>query len=507
MSAQAGADRTDAAHAQASFTQVRPVPVRGSRADAFPHTKRPLPWFLAGFMALVFLFPIDASELKVHIGVDSHPDRFAMLALLLAWMWFGGDQRAFARTRRSKLFVTSALAFLTVAVASLLFEAPRVISLGELQLAEKRFALLVSFLLLGWFALSALRFEDLRGFGSYLIGLAVLMAIGMTIERRTGYNVFYEWGKHILGPIGTVGESGTGIVAEPGVFGRVNIVGPTVHPLAATAMLVMVMPLALVRALDDRSRRSRLLNGIACLLILVAAIETERKTALLAPVLLIAYIAWYRPRQMLRLAPVGLVIALLAVHVAAPGTLGTVLNPTAITQSNSTAHREGDFAGVLPDVLTHPLLGLGYGSLDPTHPAVYRVNDDQYVDEVWQTGILGLLAFVWMLLTPMIIARPAIRKRGPTVSSLALATSAGCFVFLVVTALFDSMGFTEVPYIFFLLAAMTTIAAAGPEGNAQSRPEAVRRRTRAGRVWAPATATAALTSGRDLGGRASRLPS
>ena len=498
MSAQAIADPIGAARVQAPCAEVSSARAGETQRDAFPHTRRPLPWFLAGFMALVFLFPIDASELKVHIGVDSHPDRFGMIALLLAWMWFGGDQRAFARTRRSKLFTTSACIFLAVAVASLLFEAPRVIGLGELELSEKRFALLASFLLLGWFALSALRFEDLRGFSSYLIGLAVLMAIGMTIERRTGYNVFYEWGKHILGPIGTVGESGTGIVAEPGIFGRVNIVGPTVHPLAATAMLIMIMPLALVRALDAGSRRSRWLNGIACLLILVAAIETERKTALLAPVLLIAYIAWYRPRQMLRLAPLGVVLALAVVHVAAPGTLGTVLNPTAITQSDSTSHREGDFSGVLPDVLTHPLLGLGYGSLDPTHPALYRVNDDQYVDEVWQTGILGLLAFVWMLLTPIILARPAIRLRGPTVASLALATSAGCFVFLVVTALFDSMGFTEVPYIFFLLAAMTTIAAAGQEGNvAKSLPEPVRQR--AGRRM-PAVATAGiLTSSRGSG--------
>jgi hypothetical protein len=479
MSAQAVADPTGAAHARVPSTQARSARVRESQADAFPHTRRPLPWFLAGFIALVFLFPIDASELKVHIGVDSHPDRLAMLVLLLAWMWFGGDQHAFVRTRRSKLFVTAACIFLAVAVASLLFHAPRVIGLGELELSEKRFALLSSFLLIGWFALSALRFEDLRGFCSYLIGLAVVVAIGMTIERRTGYNVFYEWGRHILGPIGTVRESGTGIVAEPGIFGRVNIVGPTLHPLAATAMLIMVMPLALVRALDASTRRSKWLNGVACLLILVAAIETERKTALLAPVLMAAYVAWYRPRQMLRLAPLGVVVALAIVHVAAPGTLGTVLNPTAVTQSNSTSHREGDFAGVLPDVLAHPLLGLGYGSLDPTHPAQYRVNDDQYVDEIWQTGILGLLAFVWMLLTPLAIARPAIRKRGPTVASLVLATSAGCFVVLVVTALFDSMSFTEVPYLFFLLAAMTTIAAAGPEGNVQHAHEPARPPVRA----------------------------
>ena len=58
--------------------------------DAFPHTRRPLPWFLAAFVAMVFLVPIDSTELKVNIGVDSHPDRLAVvvLALGMALVWW-----------------------------------------------------------------------------------------------------------------------------------------------------------------------------------------------------------------------------------------------------------------------------------------------------------------------------------------------------------------------------------------------------------------------------------
>ena len=51
--------------------------------------------------------------------------------------------------------------------------------------------------------------------------------------------------------------------------------------------------------------------------------------------------------------------------------------------------------------------------------------------------------------------------------SLALAASAGCVAYLVVNALFDAMSFPQAPYMFFMVAALTTIAAAGPAGNVQ----------------------------------------
>ena len=480
MSTTAVADRAGAARAQVS-SGVRVARPRDELAveqasrprDAFPHTKRPLPWFLAAFVAMVFLVPIDSTELKVNIGVDSHPDRLAVVILVLAWVWFGGDQRAFMRTRRSKLFVSAACVFLALTVASLLFDAPRIINLGDFQLAEKRFALLGSFLILGWFTLTALRWEDLRGFTGYLIGLAVVTSLGMLIERHTGYNVFFEWGRTILGPIAKVAKAETNI--NPTYEeGRVTVVGPTLHGLAATAMLMMALPFALVRFLDAGTRRSRWLNAAAVALMIAGATATDRKTALLVPVALVLYIACYRPRQMLRWAPLGIVVLVLLVHLASPGALGTLLNTNEAANSTSTTHREGDFTDIRPDVLAHPVLGRGFGTLNPDQPSQFRINDDEYLDEVWEVGVVGLIAFLWMIIAPIALARSAIRTRGPTVSSLALAASGGCVAFLVVCALFDALSFPQAPYMFFLVAALTTIAAAGPEGNVQPSRELVR---------------------------------
>lgn len=466
---------------------------RSLRRDAFPYTSRPLPWVLAAFMAMVFFIPVDGTELKVNIGVDAHPDRFAVILLVLAWVCFGGDQRAFVHTRRSKLYVTAAVFFLVVAVASLLFDAPRIINMGELQLSEKKFALLGSFLVLGWFALTALRFEDLRGFTSYLIGLAVLMAIGMLVERHTGYNVFYEWTRSIFKPIASVIPSPTNI--HPGLNdeeGRAIVVGPTRHGLAATAMLVMIMPFALVRMLDASSRRSRWLNAAAFMLLMGGAVATDRKTALLVPLAVIVYVAWYRPR-LLRLVPLGLVLLVGAIHFAAPGSLGTLLEVNHDVNNTSTLHREHDFTDLRPDVLAHLAFGRGYGAVNTEEPYIFRINDDEYLDELWTVGFVGLFAFIWLILSPVVLARKAIRRRGSPVSSLALAASAGCVAFFVVCALFDSWSYSEPAYIFFLLGGLATIAAAGPEGNVVPSRELARkptaRRARTIAAGAPAGAS------------------
>jgi hypothetical protein len=443
--------------------------------DAFPYTRRPLPWILAAFLAMLFFVPIAAVELKVHLPVDSRIDRFAVVGLVASWIWLGGDQRAFLGTRRSKLYVGAACVFLVVAVASLLLDAGRIVNLGDLKLSGKRFALLGSFLIVSWFALTSLRFEDVRGFATYLIGLASIMSIGMLVERHTGYNAFYNWSEAVLGPVAKVAPSPTDIHPAFGTEGRVVVVGPTQHGLAATAMLVMVMPFALVRVFDARTRRSWWCNAAAFALISAGAMATDRKTALLVPVALLVYIAWYRPRQVLRLAPVGLVVLAAVVHVASPGALGTMLNFNRAINSNSTAHRIGDFTDVAPDVLAHPIVGRGFGTLNPQQPDQFRINDNEYIDELWQVGAVGLLAFIWMILAPVVIARRAIRARGPTIGSLALATSGGCIAFLVACALFDALSFPQAPYMFFVVAALTTIAAAGPEGNVVPSRELARR--------------------------------
>ena len=444
-----------------------------SRLDAFPHTRRPLPWLLAGFVALVFLVPFDSTEIKINLPVDSFPDRFLIVGMVLIWVLVGGDQKTFFNNRRSKLFVGTACVFLTIAIASVLLDSGRIVNLGELQLSEKRMASLFGFVTIGWFALTALRREDIRGFASYLIALACITSLGVILERRTGYNIFFSLAGTLLKPIATVAPSPTDIHPAFGTDGRVTVVGPTLHGLAATSMLTMAVPFALLRFVEAKDRHNKIKYAIATLLPLVAAISTDRKTAVVVPVSMVLYIAWYRRDLARRYLPLGLIMLIPIIHFASPGTLGLVFNENQASNS-STQHRAGDFSSIVPDVLAHPLVGRGYGTLDPDDPYVFRINDNEYLDEIWEVGLLGVLAYAGMILAPVIAARRTIRYGSHDDSQHALAATAACVGYLVVSALFDAMSFPQAPYMFFIVAAIATVACERPE-TVPIPPRGVRR--------------------------------
>jgi O-Antigen ligase len=441
--------------------------------DAFPHTRRPLPWVLAGFLAILWFVPVDSTELNVHLPFDSRFDRFAVMVMILAWVLFGGDQRTLAGRRRSKLFVGTTAVFVGIAVLSVLVGSGRVIRMGEFNLAEKQLVLFGSYITVAWFAMTALRVEDLRGMCRYLVGLASCMSIGMLIEARTGYNVFYEWSRAILSPIATVGPSPTDISPTPQLFDRVVVVGPTLHGLAATAMLAVVMPFALVAMLDATRRRTRWLNAIAFALMLAAAVATERKTAIVVPLAVLVFLFYHRPRQMVRLLPLGAVL-LAFVHIAAPGSLGNVLDINKALNSDSTSHRESDFEAIMPDILAHPVIGQGFATIDTTRETESRILDDEYLDELLQVGVIGLVAYLAMILSPILLTRRVIRSGDPLRAPPALAAAAGCVAFLVVNGLFDALSFPQAPYMFFVAAALCTVAATRPEPQAQTTPSLAR---------------------------------
>jgi hypothetical protein len=426
-----------------------------AHGDAFPNTRRPLPWLLAAFMVMVFVVPIDQTTLKISLPFSAEIDRLAVVILLAAWFWFGGDQRTIARSPRSKLYIGAAGTFLAVAIASVIFDSEVVVRLGEWSLAQKQLALLVSFFAMAWFALTAIRTEDLRGFASLLIGLGVVVGLGIIVERRTGYNVFYAISGKVLSPIAHVTPPTTNINLADSADDRLTINGPAATGVAAAVMLAMVMPFALMRVFDPASRRSRNRNALAVMVMLTGALATDKKSAVVVPVVILAYVGLHRPKRMLQFVPLVLVVIGFA-HAASPGALGTVLNPAQWFGSNSTVHRQTDLAAITPDVLAHPVLGRGFGSIDVTQPDQFRILDNQILGVLWQTGILGLAAYVSLILAPAVIARRSLRSPDPELRRVALAGSAACLGFLVANYLFDALSFTQTPYIFFCVAAMCT---------------------------------------------------
>ena len=165
-----------------------------------------------------------------------------------------------------------------------------------------------------------------------------------------------------------------------------------------------------------------------------------------------------RPRQLLRLAPFGIVALALGLAVA-PGIFSTVRELGHANDQASTEGRTSDYPAVVPDLLSHPILGRGFGTLDSSRADTYRIFDNEYLGEVFQVGALGLIAYLAMIVTPLFVARGMLRTDDPMRGPPALAAAAACLAFGVASALYDILTFPQAPYLFLFMAAMCTCAA------------------------------------------------
>jgi hypothetical protein len=426
--------------------------------DAWPRTRRPLPWLLAAFLAAIFLVPIDSIHLKLHLPFSSDFDRFFVVAIVAVWALAGmlgrGDGLARLRPRR---WAAGMIAFVLVAVASIAVNVDRITNLGEWEIAQKRLAILLGLLAVFAIVSLTLRVAELRPFAVLIVVLALITALGTVYEERTGFNVFYSTSTAALSPIASVDPAPTDVNPDPNQA-RPMISGPTRHALSVTSILGMALPFAVVLAAIAPDLRRRLLWGAAACIIIVGALLTQRKSGAVVPAIALLALFAMRPRQFLRLAPFA-VVAVAAALAFAPGTFGAVEELGQAGESDSTMGRTADYPAITPDLLTTPVLGRGYGTHDSLRSDTYRIFDNEYLGQVYQVGAVGLLAFLALILTPLFIVRSVLRSDNPLRGPPALAAGASCLAFGVAASLYDILSFPQAPYLFLFMAAICTCAA------------------------------------------------
>ena len=427
--------------------------------DAWPHTRRPLPWMFAVLLGMIFLVPFDAIHLKVALPFSSDLDRFVVMVLVAVWAIGAALRRQQTVERlRPAGWAMGMIAFVLIAVASIAFNVERITNLGEWGDAEKHLAVLFS--LAAVFAIVSLNLRpaELRPFSVLIVVLAVITASGTIIEKKTGHNLFYETAGKVLSPVAEVAPPPTEIDPNPATTPRPTITGPTRHALSVTTILGMALPFAVVLAAISPIRRRRFLWAIAACLIIAGALITQRKSGAVVPAMALLVLFVLRPRQLLRLAPFGLV-ALATALALTPGIFSTVRELGHTSEQDSTAGRTSDYPAVVPDLLTRPMIGRGFGTLDSERVDTYRIFDNEYLGQLFQVGFLGLLAFLAMIVTPLFVARSVLRSDDPVRGPPALAAAAACFAFGVASALYDILTFPQAPYLFLFTAAMCVCAA------------------------------------------------
>jgi O-antigen ligase len=229
------------------------------------------------------------------------------------------------------------------------------------------------------------------------------------------------------------------------------------------AMLSMALPVAIVRMMESSKTRERVLCGLAICLLMGAMISTYRKSALLAPLSVCLILAYFRRREMLRLAPLGVVV-LIAIPILAPNALGSIVaqfEPNRLGVA-TVSDRVSDYDAIRPDLLSHMAFGRGYGSYEHTN---HRILDNDLLMRVVETGLVGLVAYVLMFVLVIATAAPVIRSRDPSRAPPALAVAAAAGAFLVLSVLFDIMSFPHTPYIAMVLFGLLATIVADREGE------------------------------------------
>ena len=320
---------------------------------------------------------------------------------------------------------------------------------GEVMASIKKLSVVITWLVFFFIAASVVRPGEVRPYLKLIVAAGVLCALGTLYERAAKDNLFYNLVSDLHIPMSK--PAGIDTIDD---IGRLDVVGPTSEPLELATLLSLVLCPAIIFAIESRERAHRIMWLTATMILMAGALATSRKTSVVAPVIGLGVLTAYRPRVMVRGLLLAIVPGILAIHVLAPGQLGSViseLEPAHATKVNTDKVRVQRYDAVRPDVMSHLVIGDGYSSYDPQ---MFRYLDNEYLGLLITAGVLGMVGLLAVFAALFTLSHPTIRGPDRARSGAALAMQAMVAMTMVCCALFDTLAFDHVTYMLFLTGAM-----------------------------------------------------
>ena len=428
-------------------------------------------------LLLVILFlPIGRYRLPGDLPFELEPYRLLVAFILAVWI---GALLIDPRTKLVRSGFEGPIVLIAIAtVGSILANSGRIADLNVGTAVVKTVSFQLSFFLVFYFVISTVKWPvDVNLAVKTLVAGGTLVSVLAVIESRTGYNPF----AHLTFIPGL--EPRTDVAAtlpeDVARFGKIRAFGPAQHPIALGGLLAMLIPLAVYLGLATR-RRIWWLAGVV--LVVGANAAVSRTPMVMIGVSLLALVL-LRPREAVRYWP-ALVPLLVVVHFALPGTLGSiraqffpkgglVAEQQVHPGSESSAGRVADLSPSLDEAARKPLFGQGIGTRITTGPlANARLLDDQWLGTLLDTGVLGLVGWLWLIARFLRKAGREAKHDDSERGWLLCALVASIAGFAVGMFFYDAFAFTQVTFVLFFLLALGAAVLAQTRSVAPALPRA-----------------------------------
>jgi O-antigen ligase len=234
------------------------------------------------------------------------------------------------------------------------------------------------------------------------------------------------------------------------VYGRGGLTRPAgtaAHPIEFGAVLTMALPIAMHYAMTDR-HRSALRRWYPVLAMGFAVPISISRSAVLSLIVVLCFVLPTWTRAARRRAYAAILALSAAVYVMVPGLLGTITHLfTGISGDSSAQSRSGSFSLAYDFISRAPIFGRGFLTFLPA----YRILDDQYLGLLIETGVVGLVAYLGLLVSGMVGGLRLRRTANQIDGLLGVSLAASVASALASFALFDAFSFPMAASLSFLI--------------------------------------------------------
>ncbi|BCW73398.1 O-antigen ligase family protein [Arthrobacter sp. NicSoilB8] len=395
--------------------------------------------FLTVYLVLVCALP---SYLTIPVlGSAGRPSTLWGLVGLLWWIWnrvgVVVPYKGGARVIRTALLV-----FVGCVLASYAYANFRGLPGAESSPADSGMLRLAGWVGIALIAADGIRTrERLQTFLRRIVLAGTLMASLGLAQFWTGQSLI-DW---ISLPGFAVDSSLSGV---EGRGGFIRPQGMAAHPLEYGVVLCMTLPIAISLAMTD-TNRAVFIRWVPAMVITFASMLSVSRSALIG---VLAGILVLSPRwsPKVRLYAVFAAVGLGGImYSAVPGMAGTLKGMfLGVADDSSTASRTNSYAAAFEIAQRSPFLGRGFSTFLPQ----YLILDNQFLGLLIEVGVLGLAAFLVLVVMSIIIPWKATgRSADAGMGQLGAAVSASVAATALSFAFFDGLGFPMSAGLLFMM--------------------------------------------------------